>query len=328
MLRFSLSALVLAATSLTASADQVGPSSAVVARDLVAELAAACPPADPSSQLSFDTCRDRLFHSPVLKQLIYPRVTWGGWKPDVPVRDLKLTTFDRDVFIGLYLPLFVFSGEFEIVESPGRTDWKDIRVRAAFRDRLAPGQYPYPFWHSKDKWTAYDQTTALVFHVDPLTGTVWTALRAPDPKVPPLSTSVVGPKEFDGKWLWTDSEGKTQPAVTLYDGLYAKDNPFKAPLEAAFQTFATEMRDQSCSSCHTPENKSGMSPLVLLMTPAHAAGEIDRVIRIVDAGKMPLGETGQPLELSVAAKAAFIDQAKNFKAVVDQAKAWEATHTK
>lgn len=322
-----LGALLTFGAALPALAgDQPGPSSAVVARALVAELAAACPPADPSSQPSFDTCRDRLYHSPTLKQMFYPRVTWGGWQANVPVRDLKLTTFDRDLFIGLYLPLFVFSGEFEIVESPGRTDWKDIRVRAAFRDRLPPGQYPYPFWHSKDKWTAYDQTTALIFHIDPLTGTVWTALRAPDPKVAPLSTSVIGPRDFDGKWMWTDADGKTEPAVTLYDGLFAKDNPFKAPLETAFQSFALELRNQSCSSCHAPDNKSSMSPLVLLMTPAHAAGEIDRVIRLVDAGKMPLSETGQPEELSPAAKAAFIDQAKNFKAAVDQAKAWEATH--
>ena len=82
-----------------------------------------------------------------------PRLLWGRrhQDPGAALKETNLTQFAPDVIAGLYLPLFMFNGEHstEYVEREGRYL---IRLRAGFRNRLPPGQFPYPFWHDEAKW--------------------------------------------------------------------------------------------------------------------------------------------------------------------------------
>ena len=79
---------------------------------------------------------------------------------------------------------------------------------------------------------------------------------------------------FDGQWLWTDASGRTQPQVTLFDGLYSAGNPHLAAIESSYKALALQMREGECNECHVPNNPNKMKQLVLPQTPAHAAGEI------------------------------------------------------
>ncbi len=130
--------------------------------------------------------------------------------------------------------------------------------------------------------------------------------------------------KFDGKWLWTDPEGRVQPQVTLFDGLFSAENPYLPKLDGAYKAFALKMRDAQCDSCHVPNNPDGMKRLVLLQTPAHAAGEIERLMKAVREDKMPRDEVGieQPLEAKL--KSALLESGGAFEALVRAAKDWES----
>jgi len=69
-----------------------------------------------------------------------------------------------------------------------------------------------------------------------------------------------------------------------------------------------------------------MRRLVLLQTPAHAAAEIERVIKDVQENKMPYEEWGDPAFLDPVLRAALLQYATRFQAVVLQVKAWEKQH--
>jgi hypothetical protein len=87
-----------------------------------------------------------------------------------------------------------------------------------------------------------------------------------------VSTQPTKPK-FDGRWMWVDSDGRIQPQVTLFDGLFRKDNPHLPTLDQTYRTLALRMRDGQYDNCHMPHNPMPMRRLVLMHTPAHAAGQ-------------------------------------------------------
>src|SRR5262249_52325699 len=138
------------------------------------------------------------------------------------------------------------------------------------------------------------------------------------------------PRRFTkDEWMWRDEHGAMQPSVTLFKGLYSPDNPHLAGLEHTYVDFALEMRNNTCGVCHVPNNPEKMKPLVLLQTPAHAAGEIDRVIRAVEADAMPAESWAGPKGIhNAATKAKFLAVAYAFKEEVDAAKRWEEDNTK
>ena len=130
--------------------------------------------------------------------------------------------------------------------------------------------------------------------------------------------------KFDDKWMWTDAAGRVQPQVTLFDGLFRAENPYLPKLDTAYKALALKMRDAQCDSCHVPNNPEGMKRLVLLQTPAHAAGEIERLMKAVRADKMPLDEVGIEQPLDAKLKSALLERGSAFEAVVHAAKDWEA----
>src|SRR3954452_6091382 len=224
-------------------ADQI----ARMASEVALELQQICPPASPSDQAAFDRCRRSLFGDSALRRSLASRLLWGRRNQDAlaALKDTNLTQFAPDVIAGLYLPLFMFSGEHstECVEREGRYL---IRLRAGFRNRLPPGQFPYPFWHDEAKWGVYQAANAVLLWVDPKTAKIVVAQFTERGKGSALvSTQPIRPK-FDGKWMWADSEGPLQPRVTLFDGLFGAENPFLPRLETASRTLALRMRDGQC----------------------------------------------------------------------------------
>ena len=67
-----------------------------------------------------------------------------------------------------------------------------------------------------------------------------------------------------------------------------------------------------------------MRRLVLMHTPAHAAGEIARMLKAVREDRMPLDESGIEQPLDPALKRALLDSGGEFEALVRAAKDWEA----
>src|ERR1044072_2536691 len=303
--------------------DQIGR----VASEVALELQQVCPPASPPDQAAFDRCRRRLFGDSALRRSLAPRLLWGRRNQDAAaaLADTNLTQFAPDVITGLYLSLFMYSGEYS-TEYVERERLYLIRLRAGFRNLLPPGQFPYPFWHLEAKWEVYQAANSILLWVNPKTAKIvigqFTERGSGNPVV---STQPIS-RKFDGNWMWMDKEGRIQPRVPLFDGLFRQDNPYLAELDSTYRTMALRMRDAQCDNCHVPNNPMPMRRLVLLHTPAHAAGEIGRLMTAVREDRMPLDDTGAEQPLEPGLKRALLESGAAFEALVKAAKDWEAEH--
>src|SRR5207249_12137460 len=133
----------------------------------------------------------------------------------------------------------------------------------------------------------------LTFWIDPAKGKVvimqLSAKGKPDPK---LTSAPYTRPTFDGKWMWTDAKGQSQPQPTLFVGLMRSANPYLGQLDSTFRELAGELRKGSCHECHSPDNYTGMKRLVLMHTAAHAVGESKRNLRAVREDKVPHAHPG------------------------------------
>jgi hypothetical protein len=324
---FLLAAALFVGSASAADDDlpDLGEQFELMASEVALELQRVCPPAAPSDQAAFDQCRRSLFGDSALRRSLAPRLLWGRRHQDAgaALKETNLTQFAPEVIAGLYLSLFMFSGEYSI-EYVERERMYLIRLQAGFRNRLPPGQFPYPFWHDEAKWGVYQAANSVLLWVDPKTAKIvigqFTERGIGSAVVP---TQPVRPT-FDGKWMWMDRDGRIQPQVTLFDGLFRHDNPYLSKLDFTYRTLALRMRDAQCDNCHMPHNPMPMRRLVLMHTPAHAAGEIARVMKAVREDRMPLDETGIEQPLEPALKRALLESGGNFEALVKSAKDWEA----
>jgi hypothetical protein len=295
-----------------------------VAAALAHELTARCPLADPGSTAAFDACRQALFGPSTMRAQLSANVLWGRQRVSTArLADTSLTQFAPDVLTGMYLPLFMFNGEHKVewVESEKLVR---IRLRTAFRNRLQPGQFPYPFWHDAEKWSMYQSANEVLLWWHPSRARITAAQFTVHGEQAPLARSEpVPPHAFEGQWMWADAQGKAQPKVTLFDGLFQADNPYMASLDGAYRKLALRLRDGQCDSCHVPDNPHKTKRLVLLQTPAHAAGEIRRVLKSLQTDRMPIDETGIEASLPPKVKQALLDDGEAFARLVDAAKAWE-----
>lgn len=295
------------------------------ARDIAADLARHCPLAPANDGAAYDTCRKGLFGPSAVRAHLSPVILWGrqSTKPDATLRQTNLTQFAPDVWTNMYAPLFMFNGK-HTVEWVATEKSYLVRLEAAFRNRLSPGQFPYPFWHEEAKWAMYENANAMLLWLAPDTGRIRAAQftdRGANPLLQPVQH--VAMAKYSGPWVWTDDKGKTQPAVTLFDGLYKADNPHIKAMDQQYRDLALQMRESQCTSCHVPNNPDKMSRLVLLSTPAHAAGEIDRLIKSVREDRMPMDEFRLSYALSPENKKWLLESAEAFKATVKAAREWE-----
>jgi hypothetical protein len=293
----------------------------VRAAALAEALAGACPAAAYDDQAAFQGC------SHALGKMTLPfaaTIAWGGDQPAKQIKRKGLTHLNSQVFQTMYLPLFTFTGNWTLAED-ARTHTPIVQLEAYFRNTLPPGNYPYPFWHSADKWTAYETANEIRFYLDPK-GQVFVATRsaAGDDGRRGAYTHAVTPA-FDGSWEWQDAGGSQQPYVSLFSARYSQANPYLTGLDQTYRSFALRIRDESCLDCHTPANKAESERLVLLQTPLHAAGEIDNVIRAVEDREMPEDDIGLRKDIPAANRAAVLRDATAFRDELARADKWEAT---
>lgn len=301
---------------------------------LAMQLARLCPLADAADQQAFDQCRQRLFLDTKLRQSLATYTLWGRRKdPDLSLKENRLTQLGVDVVSGLYLPLFMFDGTYTTAFNE-REKMVQVNLGIAFRNRLQPGQFPYPFWHEPEKWKHYEHANILQLWIAPSSGKIraiqfsvpaWNSDENTGARKPHTTAAIqpVDPPQFDGQWVWTDVQGKVQPAVTLFDGLFHANNPYKEALAQSYRTLALTLRDGQCLQCHVPNNPNGMSRLVLLQSPAHAAAEITRILKEVRNNTMPVDEFGLETSLDPNMKALLLQRGSEFERVVEMARAWE-----
>ena len=295
---------------------------------IAAQLAAACPLADPGDQVAFDSCRQKMFRNSELRQELNAILLWGrpDPDPDQKLKDTTLTQFAQEVWSGLYGPLFMFDGTWTVDYHAGEKLYR-IQFGALFRNALSPGQYPYPFWHNAKKWDDYQKANTLMFWIRPSSGSfVVGQFFNNGQEIARLKTTPHIPPVFDGRWMWMDAAGKTQPQPALFQGLFRPDNPYLAQLEPSYRDLANAMRDGHCNDCHVPDNPGKTKRLVLLQTPAHAASEIKRVMEDVRGNKMPQDDFGLYREIDDQTKGALLKYGAAFEEVVDSARQWEKSH--
>jgi hypothetical protein len=296
-----------------------------IAKNIAIELATVCPVSDTASPTAYDTCRKALYNQSELKRVLPDFVLWGRQKdPKKLLKDSNLTQFAPDVLSSMYLPLFMFNGKYTVgyVEAEGVYQ---IRLQTAFRNRLSPGEYPYPFWHEDEKWTMYEKANEVLLFWDADKNRIKVAQFTVFGATPPITeVSHLDRPKFDGQWLWTDANGNTQPKITVFDGLFKADNPYIAKVEGAYKSFALRMRDGQCNKCHVPNNPDHMKKLVLLQTPMHAAAEIKRVLKSIREDRMPIDEFGVEDHLDNATKDALLNEGAAFDKLLDEAKLWES----
>src|SRR5438093_2596123 len=119
-----------------------------MAFEVALELQRVCPPASPADQAAFDRCRHSLFGDSALRRSLAPRLLWGRRNQDsaATLKDTNLTQFAPDVLAGMYLSLFMFSGEYS-VEYVERARMDLILLQSGFRYRLTPGLFSSPIEH-------------------------------------------------------------------------------------------------------------------------------------------------------------------------------------
>ncbi len=296
-----------------------------LAKQLATELAKLCPVAAPQDQAAFSACRQGLYTNALLRGQLPDFLLWGRQKdPSRSLKETTLTQFAPDVITGMYFPLFMFTGQQKVVWVEKEKLFQ-LRLQTAFRNRLAPGQFPYPFWHEAEKWKTYENAAEMIFWWNPqrdrITVAQFTALTDVQPAQAPQP--VVHAK-FDGQWMWTDANGQAQPKVTLFDGILRTDNPYANQVDAAYRKLALRLREGQCDQCHVPNNPDGMKRLVLLQTPAHAAGEIGRLLKSVREDRMPRDDAGIESPLEGHAKAVLLEEGQAFEQLMQAAKRWEA----
>jgi hypothetical protein len=294
---------------------------AALARTIAAELMMRCPVADADDAEAFESCRAALDDGGSLRAALPEVMLWG--RQDQGARTAlagaRFTQLAPDLWAHLYAPLFMFNGNHQVEWIPGENQFV-IRLEAAFRNRLAPGQFPSPFWHDAGEWSSYQHANAMLLWVQPQSGRIHVAQFTDQAATPLLQPVTPVARRFDGQWMWTDAGGRSQPAVALLDAQARPGNPFRLALDRQYRDLALQMREAQCSSCHVPSNPQGSRRLVLLSTPAHTAGEIDRVIRLV---RDTHGQPGAAHALSREDRQWLLQSAEAFRDTVRAARDWE-----
>jgi hypothetical protein len=327
IMRHFLSTLIIAATALGTSvfaqaAETPRQKLDEMAATLAANLARVCPQSAYGDAAAFKTCSTALSQATFLP--LTDAILWGGDQASQPIKKRHLTHFNTAVFRSMYLPLMTFTGKWTLGHDD-RENLDIVRVEAFFRNDLAAGEYPYPFWHSADKWNAYETMNQVNFYLN-ADGKIFVVTRGDAGSNAGKGTYThVAHEPFQkGQWQWTDESGKPQPEVTLFSARYQTSNPHTQRLDQTYRAFASEMRAASCDGCHNPSNPAHSDALTLLQTPAHAAGEIDRVIKEVQEGTMPQDELGLRKDIDPTLRAAILRTAQAFRNELAFADDWEA----
>lgn len=306
--------------------DVQAPSAPAAARPSLQEriakqFAEASPLADPGDARARDAASLKLAGCRDFITATGERVLWGGCDPvkGFDPKTYTLTEFDPLVWLKLYASTIMFTGEHEVrMEGP----YSVLEMKAKFRSNLDPGDYPYPFWHSAKKWQAYLDLASLcvVFEGDKIVATYRVAKS--DPAKPPIQ------REWDGKWHWTDADGKAQPRVSLFSYVFAADNPHRAGVEEAYRQLEARFRAQDCTSCHAPDNAGKAKELLLLNFPNQSLVSRHKLVQMLTEKKMPPEDTEKNHPAGIAedtVRTELVRLAETFVKAADAAAAFESS---
>lgn len=283
---------------------------------VVAVLAGACPTgADPKDVAARDACARALGDSAELDVLFGDVVLWGGQAAgstlDSALEVANVTELEPRVWRRLYLSTFTFSAAYRVEDHP---PYRVVIVPVQFRNALPNGEYPYPFWHSPEKWLSYQQATevALFFREGKLVG----GLRGTRHD----TTRPLSERTWDGMWRW--DEGR-QPRVALYAYAFSAENEAIPALDEAYRALAEQARTSGCEACHSPNNPEKMRRLEILNYPAQALAARRSLVSILAHDDMP-----PPSGLmDERARIELFDRARAFVVAADAAMAREAELT-
>src|SRR6516225_8715339 len=146
-----------------------------LADKLAKQLSTLCPSAARDDVAAHAKCADGLSDATFIP---WSRdgLLFGGDQPNLRISKRQLTHFKPSIWQFMYLSLFTFTGRQSVDEDPGE-HIKVIHIEAYFRNAMPPGEYPYPFWHSADKWNAYETANELKFYLTPA-GQVFVVTRS------------------------------------------------------------------------------------------------------------------------------------------------------
>lgn len=325
LLRFSPFALLLASTFCITgcTSDPVAVSDEAFADALAKELISACPMSGTGDAQARATCADNLTKLDTLRDSMNEPFFWGGQKAGTGYDYIQSqrTDFNPLVFRRMYLSTFMFTGEYTVEKTDDATV---LRIQHRFRSELDVGEYPYPFWHSKDKWDSYLESVDLLFVIK--NGKILGALRSEerDATVPMVNHT------WDGNWQWMDPGGEVEPYVTLYTYLFSSANPHVTKLDDAYRALEEEMRAHSCQTCHSPDNAGKMNPLELFNYPNQAlTARHDLITEFSDNTMPPVNSMGLPVGVAdVAQRDKLKSLAETFAKAADEALSYEGENIK
>ncbi|MEH2467125.1 hypothetical protein [Nostoc sp.] len=173
-----------------------------LAKKVGKEIIAACPiVTDVKNLAAYNSCAQKLSQLKTLRDTMNAPFLWGAQSKvgNYNIKDSQTTQFDPFVWRRIYLATFMFKGEPQIEQVNNLTV---IHLSTQFRNQFDIGAYPYPFWHSSKKWNSYQQSTELLLFIEQ--GKLKGALRSAvvDTQRPKVNHA------WDGKWVWTDAQGK------------------------------------------------------------------------------------------------------------------------
>lgn len=289
------------------------------ARDLAQALVEACPVVDTSDMAARDACAAQLGELGLLRERLTAPMLWGGQPagagPEDLLYDAHLTEFDPYVWRRMYLSTFMFEDRAPVIERAG--DYRVLRVPVRFRNAMDAGEYPYPFWHSPNKWTSYERALDLVFVFDSKHQIPVVVRGAEQDATRPHSD-----RAFDGMWTW---DGGAEPRVALYSYLFDAKNPHVGDLDRAYRALEEGLREHDCTTCHDPSNSAGAKHLELLTYPNQAlAGRHDLTTQIERLNMPPATVERPTMGIDDAAqRAQLVDLARAFAVAGDAALAFE-----
>jgi hypothetical protein len=309
---FALAVGLAACTHTKASSSSSSrPSPAPFERQLVAALTEACPIASPADGAAREACGAKLSQLAILRDHMSEPFLWGTQAApasyDFP--DGRTTRFNPLAWRKMYLSLEMFSGDYRVEHVGRRTV---LRASTRFRSALDPGEYPYPFWHSTEKWQSYQLSVETIFLLEG--DTIVGALRsAAQDQSRPFTQ-----RAFDGDWnLGQREEAESRPVV-LFQRLFSPSNPWVPTLDRAFRNFEAESRPYHCAGCHRPDNRAHQDQLEMFCYPNQALASRHTIVRAIEDKRMP------PDGLDDEQRARLAAAARAFEAAAEAALASEA----
>lgn len=302
----------------------------MLAERIARQVIEASPLADPASAAARDEAAERLARCSDLIGAAPGKILWGGFHPQQgydprayrlnessPLDFYQLSEFNPVVWAKLYLSTFMFTGTYEITE---QGDFTVLALDCQFRRGLDPGEYPYPFWHSPNKWTAYVHAEQVLMIFE--TGRLVASMR----RSPPPESLRLVKRRWDAEWTWTDAAGNPQPRVALFSYLFSPDNPHIAELDASYRALEEQFRANNCITCHAPDNRGKINDLLLLNYPNQSLIMRRTLVTVLEANEMPPGDpiAGEPKGIQDRrVHRTLIELARDFERKADAAFAFE-----